>query len=249
MNVFSLAATIGLAMALAPAARAAELRLLAGGGMAREWAELKPKFEQASGHRLDIFFGTAPNLIKEVTSGKPFDVVVVPSEVMVDTAARAKLAAGPTIDIARVGLGVAVRSGAPKPDIATADAFKAALIGAQSIATLPSSAAGAQVMKIFERLRISEAIKGKLQAKAAPGEIVAAVANGEAELGIFVLSVLTAPGVDIVGPFPPELQQYVTYAAAPAAETKQADAVKALLAWLKSPEAVAIMRARGMTPG
>jgi molybdate transport system substrate-binding protein len=168
---------------------------------------------------------------------------------MADAAARTKLAAGPTIDIARVGLGVAVRSGAPKPDIATADALKAALIGAQSIATLPSSAAGAQVMKTFERLRISEAIKGKLQAKAAPGEIVAAVANGEAELGIFVLSVLTAPGIDIVGPFPPELQQYVTYAAAPAAETEQGEVVQALLTWLKSGEAIAIMKARGMTPG
>src|SRR6476659_10496486 len=103
MNAVSIAAIIGLAMALAPAARAAELRVLAGGGMAAECALLKPKFEQASGHKLDIFFGTTPNLIKEATSGKPFDLVVVPAEVFQDAAARAKFAAGPSIDITRVG--------------------------------------------------------------------------------------------------------------------------------------------------
>jgi len=249
MNTLSIAAMIGLAMALAPAARAAELRVLAGGGMAGEWALLKPKFEQASGHKLDIFFGTTPNLIKEATSGKPFDVAIVPSEVMRDAAARARFAAGPTLDIARVGLGVAVRAGAAKPDIATADAFKAALLNAQSIATVPASAAGAQVMKAIERVGVSDAIKGKLQAKAAPGEIIQAVAKGEAELGLFLLNVLTAPGLDVVGPFPAELQQELVYTAAPASDTKEGEAAKALIAWLKSPDAIAIMKTKGMAPG
>jgi molybdate transport system substrate-binding protein len=249
MNTLSIAAMIGLAMALAPAARAAELRMLAGGGMAGEWALLKPKFEQASGHKLDIFFGTTPNLIKEATSGKPFDVAIVPSEVMRDAAARARFAAGPTLDIARVGLGVAVRAGAAKPDIATADAFKAALLNAQSIATVPASAAGAQVMKAIERVGVSDTIKGKLQAKAAPGEIIQAVAKGEAELGLFLLNVLTAPGLDVVGPFPAELQQELVYTAAPASDTKEGEAAKVLIAWLKSPDAIAIMKTKGMTPG
>ncbi|MGB9365152.1 MAG: substrate-binding domain-containing protein [Xanthobacteraceae bacterium] len=248
MNTVSIAAMIGLAMALAPA-RAAELRVLAGGGMAGEWALLKPRFEQASGHRLEIFFGTTPNLIKEATSGKPFDLAVVPLEVMRDAGARAKFTAGPTIDIARVGLGVAVRAGAAKPDIGTADAFKAALMNAQSIATVPASAAGAQVMKAFERLGVSDAIKGKLQAKGAPGEIIQAVAKGEAELGLFLINVLTAPGLDVVGPFPAELQQEIVYTAAPALDTKEAEAAKALIAFLKSADAIAIIKAKGMTPG
>jgi molybdate transport system substrate-binding protein len=249
MNTISIAAAVALAMVLAPAAHAAELRVLAGGAMTAVWADVKPKFEQASGHKLDIFFGTTPNLIKEASSAKPFDVGVVPVEVMRDTAARAKFAAGATLDIARVGLGVAVRAGAPKPDIATADALKAALLKAQSIATLPASAAGAQVMKTFERLGVSDAIKGKLQAKGAPAEIVAAVAKGEAELGVFLLNVLTAPGLDVVGPFPAELQQEIVFTAAPAVDTKQSDAAKALIAYLKSPEAMAIIKAKGMTPG
>jgi molybdate transport system substrate-binding protein len=249
MHSMSVAAIVGLAMAFAPAARAAELRVLAGGGMAGEWALLKPKFEQTSGHKLDVFFGTTPNLIKEATSGKSFDLVVVPTEVMQDAAARARFAPGPTLDIARVGLGVAVRAGAAKPDIGTTDAFKATLVSAQSIATVPASAAGAQVMKAFERLGVSEAIKGKLQAKGAPAEIVQAVAKGEAELGIFLLNVLTAPGLDVVGPLPPGLQQEIVYTAAPAADTKEAEVAKALIAYLKSPEAIAIIKAKGMAPG
>jgi molybdate transport system substrate-binding protein len=227
---------------------AVQLRILAGGGMAGEWALLKPEFEQASGHKLDIFFGTTPNLIKEATSGKPFDLAVVPSEFMRDAGARAKCTEDPTIDIARIGLGVAVRAGAAKPDIGTADAFKGTLINAQSVATVPASAAGAQVMKAFERLGLGDAIKGKLQAKAAPGEILQAVAKGEAELGIFLINVLTAPGLDVVGPFPPGLQQEIVYTAAVAIETKEAEAAKALIAFLKSPEAIAIIKAKGMTP-
>ena len=116
-----------------------------------------------------------------------------------------------------------MRAGAAKPNIGTADAFKAALIGAQSIATVPASAAGAQVMKAIERVGLGDAIKGKLQAKAAPGEIIQAVAQGEAELGLFLLNVLTAPGLDLAGPFPADLQQEIVYTAAPALETKQAE--------------------------
>ena len=128
---------IGAAMTLAHSAQAAELRVLAGGAMTAVWAEVKPKFEQASGHKLDIFFGTTPNLIKEATSGTPFDVGIVPVEVMKDATARARFSADPTLDVARVGLGVAVRAGAAKPNIDTPDALKAALMNAQSIATLP----------------------------------------------------------------------------------------------------------------
>src|SRR3954463_5388359 len=128
----AVASTLGFAIVLLPIANvhAAELRVLAGGSMTAVWSELKPKFEQASGHKLEIFFGTTPNLIKEATSGKPFDLGVVPAEVMQDAAARARFAAGPTLEVARVGLGVAVRAGAAKPDIGTTEALKAALLNA-----------------------------------------------------------------------------------------------------------------------
>lgn len=186
------AALLGLALVLSATAtvQAAELRLLAGGAMSGVWAELKPRFEHASGHKLDIFFGTTPNLIKEAVAGKPFDVGLVPVEVMQDASARAKFVAGPTIDIAHVGLGVAVRSGAPKPDIGSADALKATLLKAQSIASIPESATGYSIAKVFDRLGITEAMKAKMKAQPTPAQVVAAVAKGEAELGIFLINVL-----------------------------------------------------------
>jgi molybdate transport system substrate-binding protein len=227
---------------------AAELRLLAGGAMSGVWAEIKPQFEQATGHRLEIFFGTTPNLIKEATSGKPFDVGVVPVEVVQDASARARFVAGPTIDIAQVGLGVAVRSGAPKPDIGTAAALKATLLKAQSVASIPESATGYSIARVFDRLGITEPMKAKMKAQPNPAQVVAVVAKGEVELGLFLINVLTAPGLDVVGPFPAELQENVVFTAAVGSESKDAAAAKALIDYLKGPAAVAIIKSKGMNP-
>src|SRR5262245_43467362 len=243
-------AACGVLLMIASSGRlGAELRLLAGGAMVNVWAELKPKFEAASGHKLDIFFGTTPNLIKEATSGKAFDVGVVPVDVMKDAAARAKFVVGPTIDVAYVGLGVAVRSGAPKPDIATVDAFKATLLNAHSIASIPESATGYSIARVFGRLGITEQMQAKMKAQPSPAQVVAVVAKGEVELGIFLMNVLTAPGLDIVGPFPGELQENVVFAAAIASHSKAAAAAKVLIDYLKSPSGVTIIQAMGMTPG
>src|SRR3954454_4448364 len=247
----AVASTLGFAIVLLSIANvhAAELRVLAGGAMSAVWGELKPKFEQASGHKLEMFFGTTPNLIKEATSGKRFDIGIVPVDVMQDTAARASFASGPTVDIARVGLGVAVRAGAPKPDIDTAEALKATLLKAQSVASIPESATGYSIAKVFERLGISEPMKAKMKAQPNPAQVVAVVAKGEAELGVFLINVLTTPGLDVVGPFPAELQQDVVFTAALSADTKESAVATALITYLKTPEAVAIIQAKGMTPG
>src|SRR5205085_9101030 len=175
------AISMGLALRLSSKLYALELNSSAGGAMTRTMKELGVLFERTSGHKLAFRFGTTPELIKLATSGGPFDLGVVPVEVFKDTDARARFAAGPTTDIARVGLGVAVRSGAPKPDISTSEALKQTLLKAQSIATIPASAAGAQVLRVFERLGISEAMKAKTKAQPGPAQIVEVVAQGEAE--------------------------------------------------------------------
>ena len=245
------ASILGLAVVTSPVTglRAAELKVIAGGSMTGSLNEIGPQFERASGHKLVIHFDSTPNIIARVTSGTPFDLAVVPVDVFKDAAAKARFAASPTTDIARVGYGVVVRSGAPKPDISTPDALKKTLLDASSVAFVPASAAGAYVLKVFERLGIAEAMKAKIRAQPMPAGIALAVVKGEAELGVFLVNVLMAQGVELAGSFPPELQQDLVFTAAVAAETKEADAAKAFIDYLTTPAATAVIKAKGMTPG
>jgi molybdate transport system substrate-binding protein len=242
------ASMLGLALAGSPMVEAAELKVLAGGSMTGPLNQLGPEFERASGHKLIIHFDSTPNLIKLAT-GTPFDLGVVPVDVFKDAGAKARFAAGPTTDIARVGYGVAVRAGAPKPDVGTPDALKKALLDAQSIAFVPSSAAGAYVTSVFDRLGVGEAMKVKTKAQTAPPEIAKAVANGDAELGVFLINVLIAPGVELAGPFPADLQNDLVFTAAVAADSKEVEAAQAFITFLKTPAAAAAIKAKGMEPG
>jgi molybdate transport system substrate-binding protein len=245
---FMTAALLCLAMAMPPiaAATGAELKVLAGGSMTASLKELGPKFEAATGHKLDITFAATPELIKMTSA--PFDLGVVPVDVMKNDDARAKFSGTPA-NIARVGYGVAVKADAPKPDVSTTEALKGTLLKAQSIAVFPTSAAGAFVQKTFERLGIMEVIKDKLKVQAGPAAIPQAVAKGEAELGVFLTNVLLVPGVELAGPFPRDLQQDLVFVGAVSAESKNADAAKAFLDYLKTPDAVSVFKARGVTPG
>jgi molybdate transport system substrate-binding protein len=241
---------LGLALVVPSVTKlqAAELKVLAGGSLTSVLNELGPQFENASGHRLVIHFDSTPNLIKLATSGEPFDLGVVPIDLFKDAAAKTRFAA-PMTNIARVGYGVAVRTGAPRPDVSTPEAFKQTLLAAQSVALLPSSAAGAYVSSVFARLGIEEAMKAKTRAQTGTTQIAQAVASGDAELGVFLVNVLMAPGVELAGPFPAELQQELVFTAAVAADSKQADAAKAFIAFLETPAAIAVIKAKGMNPG
>ena len=243
------AVIISLALSTMTTTQASELKLIAGGSLAGLFNELGPQFEKASGHKLSIHFDSTPNIIARVNSGAAFDVAVVPVDVFKDAAARGRFAPGPTIDIARVGYGVIVRAGAPKPDISTPDAFKKALLDAKSIASVPASAAGAYIAKVYERLGIGEDMKAKTRVQSGPTAIAPAVAKGEAELGIFLTNVFNTAGVELIGPFPADLQQELLFASAIAADARERDAAKALIDYLKTPAAIAAIKAAGMTPG
>src|SRR6478672_8834338 len=143
-----------LALAAATSLGAAELKVIGGGSMTASLNAIAPEFEKATGHKFVSHFDSTPNIVARINLGTPFDVVVVPVDVFKDAAAKAHFAPGPTIDIARVGYGVAIKADATKPDISTPDALKKTLLAAQSIAYVPASAAGGYVTKVFERLGI-----------------------------------------------------------------------------------------------
>src|ERR1700732_1634928 len=179
-----------LVLTSASVVQAVELQIIAGGGIAGSLDEIATLFEQASGHKIVIRYGTTPELIKMATSGAPFDLGVVPQDVWKDAAARAQVAPGPTPDVARAGIGVAVRTGTSKPYIGTAEALKQTLLKAQSIASIPASSTGSQLAGIYDRLGITDEMKAKTKAQPAPKQIVEAVAHGEAQLAVFLLHVL-----------------------------------------------------------
>ena len=241
---------LALSLMIATNASAADLQVIAGGGITGPLKVLTPEFEKATGYTLTIRFAATPELIKMATSGDPLDVAVVPREVFLDANAKTRFVLEASADIARVGFGVGTRAGTPnKPDIATTDGFKQALLDAKSVATLPASAAGALVLKTFERLGIGEEMKAKIKVQASPGDIPQALITGDAELGVFLLNVLSVPGVDIVGAFPPDLQQEFVFRSAIATSTVNAIAAKAFVDFLRSPAAQAVMKSQGMTPG
>jgi molybdate transport system substrate-binding protein len=243
-----LATTLGILISGMTAARTTELKLIIGGSLAPLMKTLGPEFERASGHTLSIHFDSTPNIIKLINAGVPLDAVLVPADVFRDADARGHVVADSIADIARVGFGVIVRAGAPKPDIATAETFKKTLLAASSVASTPSSAAGSTIAKVYERLGIADEMKARTRAQAMPTDIAPAVAKGDAELGIFLTNVFNAPGIELVGPFPPELQQELVFTSAVATGASEADAAKAFVDYLKTPAATTAIKAAGMTP-
>ena len=221
---------------------------LAGGGIAAPLKEIAAQFEATSGHKVAIRFGTTPELIK-MAAGGPFDLAVVPVDVFRDSPTRALFEPGPTLDVARVGIGVAVRSGAAKPDISTPEALKQTLLEAQAVASIPASATGTLLAGIYERLGIAEEMKAKTRAQPGPAQIAEAVVKGEADLAVFLTNVLTDPRLDMVGSFPAEIQREVIYQAGVAANSKEPDIAKAFIAYLLSPEGAAVIKSKGMIPG
>jgi molybdate transport system substrate-binding protein len=224
---------------------AAEITLLCSNALKSVIEEIGPGFEKASGHMLKAEYGSTGPLKAMIDKGRAFDVAILGVEATDDLLKSGKLAANTRADIARSGMGVAVRKGAAKPDLATTQAFKQALLNAQTIAYSDGGLSGIYLKGLLERLGIAEQLKSKIKFGRG-GEMVG---EGKAEIGLTQVSeILSEPGAELAGPLPADIQQYTIFPAAIGAAAPQAEAGQALLKFLKSPEAAKVLRAKGLEP-
>jgi molybdate transport system substrate-binding protein len=247
---------VGLAMVLigAGAARpaaAAEIKVLTAGAFKQVLLALLPDFERTSGHKVVVENDTVGALTKRIEGGETFDLAILTPATVDGLASKGKLVAGSRANLARVGIGVVVKEGAPKPDIGSLAAFKQALLAAKSVAYIDPAAGGSSgiyVAGLLDKLGVAAEVKPK--AKLIPGGAVAEhVARGEAELGIHQISeILPVKAVTLVGPLPADIQNYTVYAAALGAQAKESDAAKALLKALSGPAAAEVLKSKGMEP-
>lgn len=188
-------------------------------------------------------------MVRRINAGEPFDLLVAAPAQIAELIKAGKIIPETRTDLARSGIGVAVRAGAPKPDVSSVDAFKRALIAARSIAYLKEGQSGVYVAGVLERLGIADTIRSKLTLPET--DIVSElVSRGEIELGIVVITqIVTTEGVALAGPLPSEIQSYITFTGGISATSKSIDAAKDLMAALGSPLAVRVMKSQGMEPG
>jgi molybdate transport system substrate-binding protein len=229
-------------------ANAAEVKILTAGAMKAVVLELVPVFEKQTGHKAVIDNDTAGGLTKRIEGGEAFDLVVVTPGAVKELAAKGKFA-GSGVNVARVGVGVVVKEGAPAPDIATVEAFKKALLAAKSVAYIDPASGGSSgiyIAGLLDKLGIAAEVKPKAKLKKG-GYVAELIASGEAELGLHQISeILPVKGVKLVGPLPAEIQNYTVYAAAVGAQAREEAAAQAMLKLLAGPEAEPVLKARGM---
>jgi molybdate transport system substrate-binding protein len=232
-------------LACVPSAHAAEIRCACAEAIRPILAELGPKFEQATGHKLVLTYGLAPQVLKRIQSGEEFDIAIINPPQADALAKEGKIDGRTRANLGRTGVGMAVRAGASKPDISTVDAFTRTLLNAKAVAFADEGTSGAYFRGVLNRLGITEQMKEKVR-PAAAGANFTMVASGEAETSMGIIpQILAAPGVELVGPVPAELQTWIGLVAALGRDAKDAAAAKTLIDFLTNPAAMAVMKAKG----
>lgn len=233
-------------------AAAAELKVYSTIGVKGALQQLAPQFEKASGDTLAVTWGTAAMLAKRIEGGETADVLILTRAALDSLSKAGKIAPGTDVTFASSGIAVAVKAGAPKPDISTPEALKQTLLNAKSIAySSPASggASGIYFAKLLERMGIAEAMQPKTKYPPPGGNSADLLLTGEAELAIQQKpEVMDVAGTEVVGVLPGDLNHVTAFAAAIEADSKNADAAKALLKFLQSSEAAAVFRAKGLDP-
>jgi molybdate transport system substrate-binding protein len=236
-------------MATVQTSAAAEVKVLTAGAFKQVVLAVVPEFEKQTGHKVVVDNDTVGGLTKRIEGGDTFDVAVLTPAAVDELTKKGKIADGSKATLARVGVGVMVKAGAPVPDISSVEAFKRALLAAKSVSYIDPASGGSSgiyVARLLERLGIAEQIKPKEKLKKG-GYVADLIKSGEAELGIHQISeIVPVKEVTLVGPLPAEIQNYTTYAAGVGAGAKDGEAAKALIKFLSGPAAAAVLKEKGM---
>jgi molybdate transport system substrate-binding protein len=249
MRFLKMAAAAAIA-AMATSVQAADIKVICSNGFQAVMHELGPQYERATGHKLVVSYGLAAVLGKEIEGGETFDLTILAPPQIDALIRQGKIAADSRVVLARSGIGVMVRSGAPKPDISTVDAFKRALLDAKSIAFPPQGQSGIYLTGLIERLGLTEALKTKMMPIASGPLTGETVAKGEAEIGITPIGELLAvKGVALVGPLPPQVQNYIVQTAGVSTTAAQGAAARDFLKFLMTPANAHVIAEKGMEPG
>jgi molybdate transport system substrate-binding protein len=253
----AIAAVILLAaMRAGGTANAADIRVLSSGSLKAALSQLLPDFEKSSGNMATIEYGPAGAIAGRIAKGDAADVVIVSRSQLQKLAGNGKVVAGSFVNIAGIALGVAIRKGAPKPDISDVEAFKRALLAARSIGyrdPITGSTSGIYTAGLLERLGLAQDLKPKLRPDRSEGDVpenvFLGVARGEIDMQIGqITEIILAPGVDLAGPLPSEIQNTTVMAAGITATSTEPDAAKAFIGFISSPSAAAVLKASGFLP-
>ena len=252
-SILSVFATVSWGLALfgitaGSTARAAEIKVLSASALHPAIDALIPDFEKSSGHKITVAYGTAGAVADRVQKGEAADIVISSVPMIDRLQAQGKVVAGDRVIIAKVGVGAFMRTGAAKPDISSADAFKRSMLAAKSIAypdPAGGGASGIYVASLLERLGIAAEMKPKTKLSTL-ATLYASVASGEVEIGFYQVSeILAQPTVELAGPLPPAIQNYTQFAPGIVIGGGQTDAARALVTFLYSPAAKTVLKAKG----
>ena len=248
-RIASCAAVIGLfVLPLRPAfGQSAAIHILVANGVKAVIDEIRPDWERVAGHPLALEYGTTTVLKERVERGEPFDLAVLTSDAISDLIKEGKVAAFSRSEIARCGIGLGKRANAPKPDILTVDALKQTLHNARSITFAEAGPLRTYLDKIFAQFGMTEEIKSKTILTPSSVDSNKLVSEGKAQYILTLVSeILPAPGVELVGPLPAEVQSYVSFAAGASTKAAHAGAEKALLSFLNSAALAPVFKAKGL---
>ncbi|HXJ00088.1 MAG TPA: substrate-binding domain-containing protein [Micropepsaceae bacterium] len=230
-------------------ADAAEIKVIASPGVREAYNELVPQFEKASGNHVTTIWDGVNNVAKRVAGGEVADIVMLPVAQIDGLTKQGKLVMGSRVDVAKSGIGVAIKAGAPKPDLSSGEALKNALLKAKSIAysTGPS---GVHMARLLQQWGIADAVKAKIVIAPTDTPVGEVVARGGAEIGFQQVSELVhIKGIDYLGPLPGDVQETTVFAAALHKSAGASDAAKALMKFLSAPAAAVAFKKAGMEPG